>query len=355
MSVGPAARSGLNGVAVLSRRNAWAVGSSMAGGGEQTLVVHWNGTRWRRVPSPTPGGSASAARLWGVAALSRRDIWAVGQQGSDVTQTLAEHWNGHRWKVVPSPNPVGPPIHSELYAVAAVSHTSVWAVGCCSPGKSGTGALIEHWNGHGWKVTDTPSPPGSALFGLAAASATDVWAVGIYKPAGAKYFHTLTEHWNGHRWRLVPSPNPPKSFGSFLNAVTVRPSGRAWAVGFYLNNPDQPVDQTLVERWNGRRWKVVPSPNRPGGDNVLRGVTTLSRSGAWAVGGATAGGGDQGLVVRWNGHRWRLAPSPKFTRTKFATLSGVAGVSRTGFWAVGGGLVAVAARWNGSTWKVYLP
>src|SRR5262245_38311142 len=66
-----ASRSWLNAVAATSARDAWAVG--VAGGGD--LIVHWNGTAWKPVPSPDRAGSA----LFGVSAVSARCAWAVGQ------------------------------------------------------------------------------------------------------------------------------------------------------------------------------------------------------------------------------------------------------------------------------------
>jgi hypothetical protein len=32
----------------------WAVGSRIGTGGDKTLIVHWNGSAWKRVPSPSP-------------------------------------------------------------------------------------------------------------------------------------------------------------------------------------------------------------------------------------------------------------------------------------------------------------
>jgi hypothetical protein len=55
-------------------------------------VVHWDGTAWRRVPSPSPGTFAS---LSGVAATSATNAWAVG--GADAGKTLILHWNGTAW------------------------------------------------------------------------------------------------------------------------------------------------------------------------------------------------------------------------------------------------------------------
>src|SRR5215475_6880935 len=58
---------------------------------------------WRPVASPSRGVSAS---LSAVAARSARDAWAVGSYdtGSGF-RTLIEHWNGSKWKVVPSVDP----------------------------------------------------------------------------------------------------------------------------------------------------------------------------------------------------------------------------------------------------------
>ncbi|HEY3907167.1 MAG TPA: hypothetical protein VGM14_24890 [Streptosporangiaceae bacterium] len=73
----------LNGVAVTSARNAWAVGETRS----KTVILHWNGTRWQRLPSPSPG---SGAVLSGVSATSTANAWAVGLVGS---RSLAERWN----------------------------------------------------------------------------------------------------------------------------------------------------------------------------------------------------------------------------------------------------------------------
>jgi hypothetical protein len=75
-SPGPAAsftiNGALSGVAATSAGNAWAVGGANSG---KTLIVHWNGTAWSRVPSPSLSGFAS---LSGVAATSATNAWAVG-------------------------------------------------------------------------------------------------------------------------------------------------------------------------------------------------------------------------------------------------------------------------------------
>src|SRR6185437_5832073 len=85
----------LRGVAATSAGNAWAVGA-VGSLTARTLIVHWNGKAWARVPSPSPGNSG----LYGVAATSATNAWAVGAAGST---TLILHWNGKSWARVTSP------------------------------------------------------------------------------------------------------------------------------------------------------------------------------------------------------------------------------------------------------------
>lgn len=38
------------------------------------------------------------------AAISAKNVWAVGNYGSATSRTLIEHWNGVKWRQVPSQN-----------------------------------------------------------------------------------------------------------------------------------------------------------------------------------------------------------------------------------------------------------
>ena len=86
-----------------------------------------------------------ACALFGVAALSARSAWAVGTTFSATSQgqALIEQWNGQAWKRVPSPAP-----GAGLHSVAATSADDGWAVGL---GGTGGGYLILRWNGSTWK------------------------------------------------------------------------------------------------------------------------------------------------------------------------------------------------------------
>ena len=101
----------LFGVAAVSATNIWAVGfianTTAAGSVQQTLIEHWNGTSWSVVSSPNPGSSPV---LSGVAATSATNAWAVGNSGFN--QTLVRAWNGTKWSVVEESQPW---LRSRLY------------------------------------------------------------------------------------------------------------------------------------------------------------------------------------------------------------------------------------------------
>jgi len=74
----------------------------------------------------------------------------------------------------------------------------------------------------------------NTLYGVTEVSSNNVWAVGgLYDP-GTGQGSTLIEYWNGSRWKIVTSPNP----GSYniLWAVAADTTGRTVAVGAYTVN-----------------------------------------------------------------------------------------------------------------------
>jgi hypothetical protein len=292
------------------------------GGASASACVGWTG-----VQPPNPGSSRNF--LTGVAVLSPCNAWAVGDyNGTTFEQTLIEHWNGSAWKQVPSPNPGG---GSFLTSVAATSASNAWAVGDYGNG-TGSQTLIEHWNGSTWKQVPSPNPGSdSFLTGVAATSASNAWAVGRYNNGDPSADQTLIEHWNGTAWTQVPSPNPALG-GNLLTGVAATSASNAWAVGYGIIAMSR---QTLIAHWNGTAWKQVPSPN-PGGpdnDNDLNGVVAISASNAWAVGSYTSPLGLSTLTAHWNGTAWAQVPSPNPGIDNF--LAGVAASSATNIWAVG--------------------
>jgi hypothetical protein len=288
----------LEGVAVTSPDNAWAVGGSNWFDPNATVVYHWNGSDWGRQPSPNP---PSGGTLNGVAAASASNAWAVGQTGpgpgegtAPSDRTLIEHWNGTAWTTVPSPTPT---TTGSLTRVAVVSPSDAWAVGWTSPG-SGTNALTEHWNGTAWTVVPVPASAGTGiqLNAVTAISARDAWAVGTTTTGPA--LHGVILHWNGTTWKRAATPaNQPDGY---LFGVSASSASNIWAVGQSNSHNCNPGCYTIIEHWNGCMWTVVPSPNRAY-LNVLEGVTIISRDNAWAVGTTDY---SNTLVLHWNGTSW---------------------------------------------------
>jgi hypothetical protein len=286
-------------VAATSASNAWAVGGNDSKP-FKTLIAHWDGTSWKQVPSPTP--SAGGA-LFGVAATSARNAWAVGCAGNcyqgfgHAPQTLILHWNGTSWKRVTSPSP-GP--GTSLSAVAAASASSAWAVGCtrdCFISSASPQTVILHWNGQAWKQVASPAGATTgALNGVAATSPGNAWVVGCtghcFGPDAAP--GTLIAHWNGSTWKKVAAPSP--AGGSLLTGVATRSAGRAWAVGY-----TRASGKTLILRWNGASWSRVASPTPAHGGELL-GTAIGSPGSAWAVGASDFG---NLLLEHWNGSVWK--------------------------------------------------
>jgi hypothetical protein len=56
----------------------------------------------------------------------------------------------------------------------------------------------------------------------------------------------LIEHWNSKRWKVLPSPNPPsRRYLNLLWAASATSRGSIWAVGTTDYNT------TLIVHWNG--------------------------------------------------------------------------------------------------------
>jgi len=196
----------LLGVSELPSGHAWAVGYYVSADyAQQTLIEHWDGTSWSVVPSPSPGAAQDI--LYGVAALSDSDVWAAGgyQDASRVWHTLAEHWNGSFWSVVPTANPGSS--GNQFYAVTAVSPSSVYATGQ----EAGSGfpgqALVEHWNGSSWSALSPPADSAESLdpFGVTGADSS-LTVVGARESDTAP-FTTLVAAGRPSNLSLVTSPN----------------------------------------------------------------------------------------------------------------------------------------------------
>lgn len=333
---GPSLNSHLYSVNGIATNDVWAVGSreeSGASGIFRTLVERWDGADWSVVPSPNIGEGDDD--LAGVAALSKTNVWAVGISNARQTstpRTLVEHWNGRAWSIVPSPS-LGQ--LSALGSIMAVAANDIWAGGFYVDSGGNDRTLVEHWNGSTWSIVPSPNPglTNDFIGTMAASSPSDIWAVGTQSSNFDNSSQTLVEHWNGRAWTVVPSPSPGTLYNS-LGGVTEVSATDIWAVG-QIQNTATIFARTLTEHWDGRNWTVVPSPNLSTSANGLSSVAHRSSTDVWAVGAyfLARSGISRTLVERWNGQRWSVEPSPN-PGGQYDQLYNITAVS-TDLWSVG--------------------
>jgi hypothetical protein len=275
------------GVVAISPSNAWAVGFyEKTTTSFRTLIEHWNGRKWSVVPSPNADQGENT--LGAVAAVSAASIWAVGYRhgpgasGGGARKTLVEHWDGAKWRIVPSPSPGPAGGDGFLFGVAATPAGRAWAVGSEPSRFSSTLAI--RWNGTKWLTAKTPNPGQGDRFLQAVVTPSARFALAVGSDLFGSRTRALAENWNGTSWSLVPAASPGGDFNS-LQAVAARNASHAWAAGARRANPGARFT-TLIEHWDGRAWTQASAPSPGTGDDWLFGLAAVPASGFWAVGNA---------------------------------------------------------------------
>jgi hypothetical protein len=351
-NTGPSETNLLMGSTCTSAWSCFAVGGEFSSLGNNAqpnaLIDTWNGSTWSVGPNVTPPGS-QASLLWGVACVTSSDCWAVGAQEPSNQQspvTLAEHWNGSSWSVVPTPADSG-----YLFSVTCTSTSDCWAVGASLDSQQNPlNGIIYHWNGAQWSETSRASSGQTydEFESVTCADSSDCWAVGYAGPNQIQYNFlpgvapTLTggaaliEHWNGSSWSKVPASGVSAPLGQELTSVTCTDSSNCWAVGSTMDVNGNP-SSSLVDRWDGSTWTTTPSldPSTPA--NILTAVTCSDASNCWATGATNDASGQNTTptpyIENWNGTTWTVEPSPNVVA--FGWLAGLACVRGTGCFATG--------------------
>lgn len=99
---------------------------------------------------------------------------------------------------------------------------------------------------------------------------------------------------------------PGIAYQTVLVGATCRSDRDCYAVGDRY--PEYQQNKTLIERWNGNSWSVVPSPSPSmiGSFSLLAGVACPTVKNCQAVG---VGYPDKPLAVHWTGSSWRIVPA----------------------------------------------
>lgn len=258
------------------------------GYGEEALIVHWNGSSWSTVSAPLPQ-YATEVSLNAVAAVDDDNVWAVGNYydtNETKRKTFVVHYNGTLWSTVTSPSPGTS--SNFLQSVTVIPGTSnLWAVGYKSSGGAFQ-TLTLYSTGGSWSAVTSPNNGGYAndLRGVVAFSEYDARSVGHKKETSNGSNLTLTLAWDGEEWTFVESPEPSGDVTKGLWGTSAYASDNIWAVGFYQTGG---VYKTLAERWDGSSWSIVTPPNQGADNNELFAVHIVPGGGcdvryAWAVG-----------------------------------------------------------------------
>lgn len=213
----------VQGLSVVSPDDAWASGLTAS---THPWVLHWDGTAWRQVPCRNIGTTRSSAQVWGVAAFSATDAWIVGTIGSGtISRSLAVHWDGTAWTRVATPSL--PNVDNVPWSISASSPDDIWAGGYWIDGHTGAGGpFLMHWDGTAWTLAALPKTGKySQFYTVSAASPDDAWAVG-WDGVGA-----LAMHWDGTSWR---NQSPPAPAGELVGVDDQSPR-LAIAVGSFKN------------------------------------------------------------------------------------------------------------------------
>lgn len=261
--------------------------------------------------------------LFGVAPISPTDVWAVGKAASS---RLILHWDGATWSTATG----DAALPGAMRAVAARSSSDVWAVGRSSAPQ----ARILHYDGASWTTETLPrlGRAPSALRGISAKPGTSIWAVG--RAGGAPVAMRLLDG----TWRVTPLPG---LVTGELESVVAVAKGDVWAAGWRHPAGERWQDLPLVYHWNGSSWSRVSMPVRdyglPDQCSVPVALAAADRDHVWVAGYSApdpgGDGGPQAEVWRWNGSAWHLAAVPRFESSNM--MNGATATTVDDVWAVG--------------------
>jgi hypothetical protein len=181
-------------------------------------VLHFDGTRWSEVPGFTAGEFETLGfeSVWG---SSASDVFAVGFASDGLfNESLIFHFDGSSWRRIPVTGAVRP----ELRDVWGSSATDVYAVGLSDDDEVSTGVILRY-DGVVWApVLEEEGLSPNSLWG---SSAADIFVVGLRVGDDFQSFGTIL-HYDGTRW----SPMSLPSIG-VLNEVWGSSATDVFAVG----------------------------------------------------------------------------------------------------------------------------
>jgi hypothetical protein len=291
-----------------------ALGLAIAGGLVTPGTAQASSPAWYQVYQSRSYGS-----FFQTAAISRNNIWAVGDTyttaGKTIYRPFIRHFNGRSWQAISIPH-----ASSTADWVSASAADNVWVGGLGLVNRDIAVTVVYRWNGARW--IKIPMPRMTFLQGVVALAPNNVWAFGGSGTVADDIFH-----WNGSRWRYYLSSN-----SNFIpQGISASGPDNVWASGFAYWGKKQVV---VAYRWNGRGWHPVSMPH-PVFDNAGPNVTAVSPANVW-IGWAD---NTSSHALHWDGHRWHTVTIPYSADTLNIVPDG-----QGGYW------FGAQAILNGRTW-----
>ena len=239
----------LTGLACTGPQSCVAVGSELRGT-VRSLAAHWNGSVWTVMPSTVT--TSRYLNLTDVSCTSASRCVAIGEGGYPAW-TFAERWNGSAWSFMSMPQaayqglPPGStlvePPRPELTALSCGTATSCLAIG--------TLGFAERWDGTDWAIIAKPPLQAS---GVSCASTTTCVIVGLTRHGDVTRATAFL--WNGTTWRDVsPRPRPLLALGAGFADISCVDADACVATGSVVRYPVSGANSVgLWGRWSGRAW-----------------------------------------------------------------------------------------------------
>lgn len=295
----------LHDVTVLAPNNIWAVGmyTILSGPdlGLYSLAMHFDGAQWNIVPTPTPVGTSGerSAAIEDVTFLSPDLGYAAGyfkNGSSQSTDNFVLRWNGSEWQHVECPGQSGLGLQGFLLeTVEAIDQENIWFGG--QWGGTHAQASMLHFDGSTFEVFLLPRAPDATtaahrIRAIDATSPDDVWAVGSAGGIAVATGRNYVAHWDGSSWVYMLTPQP--GTGEILRDVAAIAPDDVWVCGRYqIYTPEfELLTLPLLLHWNGSGWTQHESPA------FAEDLVALATDNIY--------GTDSGKLVHWDGVSWSL-------------------------------------------------
>ncbi|MGW7263895.1 hypothetical protein [Streptomyces sp. NPDC054842] len=238
-------------IAAVSRREAWAIGTLHDAGVSTPgpRMLRFDGSKWKRYDLSSDlrdalgGGTIGSPTLH--AGAGEAWLFARVDQGpGTVPAPLAARFDGTRWRAVT------PPPEGGLIRVAVLGPADVWALANASRHKAW------HWDGHGWTATRLPL---DATAITADTAGGDLWVAGhVTDPEADEADAADPDHpqprplrlaaarWDGRQWRTERMPDVATDDPEFpgcrtpVHALDARGADDVWATGIEYGPYDGP-------------------------------------------------------------------------------------------------------------------